>query len=117
VTGSVPPATWLVALAVVVVVVMFVVPVPCAAPTSKAPFRGCREHPHGLLGRCRHHGRRPGLRVIAIFGGDDLLQRRTCDKCGQSRVFLRFEDSGRPYLGCSGFPRCKNPRSLGGYRF
>jgi hypothetical protein len=117
VPGSVPPATWVVALAVVVVVVMFVVPVRCAAPTSKAPFPGCKYHPHGLLGRCRHHGRRPGLRVIAIFGGDGLLRRRTCDKCGQARVFLRFEDSGRPYLGCSGFPRCKNPRSLGGYRF
>jgi len=104
-------------LAGALVVTALFAPMFCCAPISKPPFRGCRRHVAGLFGRCRNHGRRPGLRVIRLLGGERLLSRRVCDRCGQSRVFLRMRDTGTPYLGCVGYPTCKNPRILKNYRF
>jgi hypothetical protein len=103
-------------LAVAAVLVAFLVPVRCAAPIGKPPFRGCRLRVSGMFGKCRHHGRRPDLRVMATFGGQGLIRRRTCDRCGQPRVFVRRRDNGRSFLGCTGFPVCQNSRYLGEWR-
>ncbi len=89
----------------------------CCAPISKPPFRGCRRRVIGLFGFCRDHGSRPGIRLIRMLGGQRLLSRRVCDRCGQSRVFQRMQQDGTPYLGCVGVPTCKNPRMPKGYRF
>jgi ssDNA-binding Zn-finger/Zn-ribbon topoisomerase 1 len=53
--------------------------------------------------------------VISVLGGQALIRRRTCDKCGRPRIFARHLVSGRPFLGCSDFPVCKNSRFLGNY--
>jgi hypothetical protein len=111
---TLPLPAWI--LVVAAALVLNVVPVRCAHPISQPPFRGCRVFVHGLLGRCRHHGRHPGTRVITVLGGPALGQRRTCSKCGRPSVFGRFPDTGRPFLGCAGHPTCKNPRQLGTYR-
>jgi ribosomal protein S27AE len=108
---SIPLPAW--AIVIAVLVLAFGVPVRCSHPTSKPPFRGCKVHVAGFLGKCRHHGRAPGARVMATLGGQELMRRRTCDRCGQPRVFARHNDTGRAYLGCTGFPVCKNPRLLG----
>ncbi len=110
--ASVPGFAWVVLAAVVLVVVL---PVQCSHPISKAPFRGCSVWVTGFFGRCRYHGRGPENRVIARFGGQALISRRTCDRCGRPRVFNRFQDTGRAYLGCSRYPSCKNTRLLGNY--
>lgn len=107
---SIPPPAW--AFAGIVVLLAFGVPVRCSHPISKPPFRGCKAYVAGLLGRCSHHGRGPAVRLMATLGGQELMRRRTCDRCGQPRVFARHTDSGRAYLGCTGFPSCKNPRLL-----
>jgi hypothetical protein len=91
-------------------------PMRCSAPIGTAPFRPCRRPLKWLFGSCQHHGSRPGLRLVRRLGGSRLLTRRVCDKCGRSRVFLRMPD-GAPYLGCVGFPNCKDPRMLKDYRF
>src|SRR5689334_3394918 len=101
---------------VAVGLVILLVPMSCNAPISKPPFRGCRTSVIGLFGICRHHGSRPGVRAVRLLGGRRLLTRRICDKCGQPRVFLRMQGDGSPYLGCAGFPNCKNPRMLRDYR-
>jgi hypothetical protein len=95
----------------------FGLPMRCQGPTSKAPFRGCRKSVYGFVGRCIYHGRRPGLRAMAMLGGRHLPGRRVCDKCGRSTVFGRVMDTGKPFLGCSGFPECKRPRWLNDYTF
>jgi hypothetical protein len=95
----------------------FGAPTSCHAPTKKPPFRGCAISVNGLLGRCRVHGRRAGYRMVVWLGGAKLAGRRICDKCGQRRVFGRLQDTGRAYLGCAGYPTCRNPRLLGSYRF
>ena len=92
-------------------------PIRCTAPISRPPFRGCRRRVVGVLGICRDHGSRPGLRIIHLLGGTRLLSRRVCDRCGQSRVFLRMRSDGAPYLGCVGYPSCRNARMLKDYRF
>jgi hypothetical protein len=91
-------------------------PMRCHGPISKPPFRGCRTPVIGLLGRCRHHGRRPDVRLVCLLGGERLASRRVCDRCGRARVFGRLRDTGRPFLGCSQYPSCKNARLLAGYR-
>jgi len=106
----------LICFGAVVLAIVFV-PVSCSAPISRPPFRGCRRPVMGLFGFCRTHRSRPGVRLIRLLGGSHLLARRVCDKCGQSRVFLRMQGDGVPYLGCVGFPNCKNPRMLRDYRF
>jgi hypothetical protein len=111
--SSISTAVWLVAA--VIILVIFLMPVRCSHPISKSPFRGCRRWVTGIFGRCRDHGRGPQNRVIARFGGQALIRRRTCDRCGRPREFVRFSDTGRSYLGCSGWPACKNPRLLGNY--
>lgn len=98
------------------VVVLTVFPMPCRSPISTPPFRGCRRRVVGLVGRCRNHGRRPGVRVICLFGGEQLGRRRVCDKCGQPQVFGRLQDTGKPFLGCVRYPNCKNAKLLAGYR-
>jgi hypothetical protein len=92
-------------------------PVSCCAPTARKPIRSCRRRVSGLFGRCPHHGRHPGARMIRVLGGKGLLRRRVCDKCGQARRFHRMKDTGAPYLGCVSYPICKNPRMLADYRF
>lgn len=95
-------------LIVVVVVagIPLVIPMHCQAVIAKPPFRGCRKIVMGVFGRCYNHGFQPGRRVIRLLGGPKLPLRRVCDKCGQPRVFGRHQDSGRPFLGCAGYPAC-----------
>jgi hypothetical protein len=88
------------------------VPMRCQGPIARPPFRGCRRRVYGFLGRCRNHGFQPGRRLMAAIGGSPLLLRRTCAGCGQPAVFCRMQDTGKPFLGCSGFPACKNIRWL-----
>jgi hypothetical protein len=95
----------------------FVVPMRCSRPVSKPPHPGCRATVYGILGRCHHHGHPAGFRVMAVLGGQRLISRRYCDRCGQCRTYERFADSGRSYLGCAGFPDCKGPVVLGTYTF
>jgi ribosomal protein S27AE len=108
---SIPPPAWAIVIAVVTLAIGL--PVRCNHPTSKPPFRGCKWHVYGFLGKCPHHGRVPGVRLMASFGGRELMRRRTCDRCGQPRVFARHNDTGRAYLGCTRYPVCKNSRLLG----
>lgn len=42
---------------------------------------------------------------------DGLDETVTCDQCGENMV-VRFSRSGKKFLGCSGFPKCKNTVSL-----
>jgi hypothetical protein len=86
--------------------IFLVTPMHCQGVIAKPPFRGCRKIVVGLFGRCHYHGFQPGRRVILLLGGPRLPLRRVCDKCGQPRVFGRHQDSGRPFLGCAGFPAC-----------
>jgi hypothetical protein len=78
----------------------------CQAVIARPPFRGCRKIVMGVFGRCYNHGFQPGRRVIRLLGGPKLPLRRVCDKCGQPRVFGRHQESGRPFLGCTGYPAC-----------
>lgn len=103
-----------VAVSFMVVFVVAATPMRCQAPVAKPPFRGCRNMVYGFFGRCRNHGLQPGRRLIGALGGQRLLLRRVCPRCGQPSVFCRASDTGRPFLGCSGFPACKTPRWLGG---
>jgi hypothetical protein len=107
----------LIAVAAVMLFPAFVLPVRCQGPIAKPPFRGCRKSVYGFVGHCRYHGRRPGLRIMAVLGGRHLPARRICDKCGRSTTFCRAMDSGKPFLGCAGFPECKRPRWLHNYTF
>jgi ribosomal protein L34 len=102
----------LVAVLAGVVVLAGGVPMQCQAPIARPPFRGCRNRVYGFLGRCRNHGFQPGRRRMAAVGGSQLLQRRVCRSCGQPTVFCRMRADGKPYLGCSGYPACKNIRWL-----
>jgi len=102
----------LVALAVVIVLLAFGVPMRCQGPIARPPFRGCRRRVGGFLGYCRAHGFQPGRRLMSVLGGQRLPQRRTCRACGRPTVFCRMQDTGKPFLGCTGFPDCKNPRWL-----
>jgi hypothetical protein len=89
-------------------------PMHCQGPTARSPHRGCRKVVYGLLGHCRYHGFQPGRRVIAAAGGGRLLLRRTCAGCGQPTVFARISATGKPFIGCSEYPACKNKRFLDG---
>jgi hypothetical protein len=104
-------------LGITLLAAAFIIPIRCHGPTSKRPYPGCRRTVHGLLGACRYHGRKPKRRLLAILGGDRLTQRLVCDRCGQPTTFLRMKDTGAPYLGCAGYPNCKNPRLLKTYTF
>lgn len=97
---------WLIVVGVAVVVVPMVAPMQCAGVIAKSPYRGCYKIVPGLFGRCRHHGFQPRRRVIRLLGGQKLLMRRACDRCGRPRVYGRHQDSGRPFLGCAGHPAC-----------
>ena len=115
--GNQLPLIILLAVGAVLLAAVFA-PRLCCAPISKPPFRGCRRRVIGLFGFCLDHGSRPGARLIRMLGGQRLLSRRVCDRCGQSRVFQRMHQDGAPYLGCVGFPTCKGPaKMLKGYRF
>jgi hypothetical protein len=105
------------AIRIFVALIGFVLPMRCQGPISKPPYRGCRKRVYGLVGNCRFHGRRPGPRLIAAFGGRHLPQRRVCERCGSPSVFCRVSDTGNPFLGCSAFPNCKSPRWLRDYTF
>ena len=96
---------------------VLLIPIRCCSPISKRPFRGCRIRVVGILGLCRSHGSRPGVRLICMLGGERLANRRICDQCGHARVFGRLQETGQPFLGCARYPTCKNPRKLAGYRF
>ena len=98
-----------IAVCVIVVLLPLVSPVRCQGVIARPPFRGCRKVVVGLLGPCHNHGLQPGRRLVALFGGSALLQRRGCHSCGSPAVFARLADSGRPFLGCSRYPACKNP--------
>jgi hypothetical protein len=84
-------------------------PMRCQGPIAKRPFRGCRKRVCGFMGHCRYHGFQPGRRIMAVFGGESLLRRRICSKCGSATVFGRVLGTGKPFIGCSGYPTCKNP--------
>jgi hypothetical protein len=96
------------------VFVVTATPMHCQGPIARPPFRGCRHVVYGLFGRCRNHGVQPARRVMAILGGQQLLLRRVCLGCGLPSVFCRAGDTGRPFLGCSGFPACRKQRWLAG---
>lgn len=100
--------------AVLVLAVVAGTPMHCQGQTSKPPFRGCKIIVYGIFGRCRIHRLQPRRRMIAVLGGQKLLLRRVCISCGLPSVFCRARDTGKPFLGCSGFPSCKKPRWLGG---
>lgn len=100
--------------AVLAVAVVAGTPMHCQAPTAKPPFRGCKHMVYRFFGRCRNHGLQPRRRLIAVLGGQQLLLRRVCIRCGLPSVFCRAGDTGRPFLGCSGFPSCRKQRWLGG---
>jgi hypothetical protein len=100
--------------AVVIVFLVAGTPMWCQAPIGRPPFRGCRRRVPGFFGRCRDHGVRPGRRLVAVLGGQQLPLRRICAGCGRPAVFCRARDTGRPFLGCSGFPDCKKRRWLAG---
>jgi hypothetical protein len=104
---------FLIALGAVVVVSM-VMPMHCQGVISRPPYRGCHKMVVGLLGYCRNHGFQPGRRVVRLAGGPKLPLRRVCHNCGQPRVFGRLQDTGKPFLGCTGYPACKSPRFLAG---
>jgi hypothetical protein len=104
-------------LGIALMLAIFTVPMKCCSPISKPPIRGCRTHVYGLIGRCRHHGRHPVLRLMATLGGLHLPERRVCDMCGRPALFCRMQKNGKPFLGCSGYPNCKNPRWLNNYNF
>lgn len=97
---------WLVVVIIAAVVVPMAVPMYCAGVISKPPYRGCRKVVVGLFGRCYYHRFQPRRRFIQLLGGQKLLLRRVCDKCGRPRVFGRHQESGRPFLGCAGYPAC-----------
>jgi hypothetical protein len=97
---------WLIVVVVAAVVIPVAAPMQCAGVIAKSPYRGCYKIVPGLFGRCRYHGFQPRRRVIRLLGGQKLLMRRACDKCGQPRVYGRHPDSGRPFLGCAGHPAC-----------
>ena len=101
-------AAFLSGLVAVVVLLARGVPMQCQGPVARPPFRGCRIRVYGFLGRCRTHGLQPGRRLMATVGGSRLLLRRTCAGCGQPTVFRRMQVTGKSYLGCSGYPACKN---------
>jgi hypothetical protein len=105
------------AILILIGLIGFGLPMRCQGLISKPPYRGCRKRVYGLVGNCRFHGRRAGLRLIAVFGGIDLPQRRVCERCGSPSMFCRASDTGKPFLGCSAFPNCKNPRWLSDYTF
>jgi hypothetical protein len=96
----------------VVVLAAAVIPMPCQAPISRPPYRGCRHRVYGLFGRCRSHGQRPGFRLIATLGGQRLSARRICSACGRPAGFARARATGKPFLGCTGFPECRRHRWL-----
>jgi hypothetical protein len=102
----------LIALAVVIVLLAFGVPMRCQGSIARPPFRGCRKRVGGFLGYCRVHGFQPSRRLMSVFGGQQLTQRTTCAACGRPTVFCRMQVTGKPFLGCTGFPGCKNPRWL-----
>jgi hypothetical protein len=99
----------LITVCVVVVLLPLMSPVRCQGAIARPPFRGCRRVVVGLLGPCYNHGLQPGRRLVGLLGGSALLQRRVCHACGSPAVFARLADSGKPLLGCSRFPTCKNP--------
>lgn len=100
-------------LVVAVIVLAVGLPIRCHTPIAKPPYRGCLRRVAGLLGKCHTHGSRPMHRLIAVLGGRHLAERRICKKCGRSAVFCRARDTGRPFLGCIGYPNCRTPRQLG----
>lgn len=91
----------------------FMLPMRCQGAIARPPFRGCCIRVYGFLGHCRNHGFQPQRRMMSALGGQRLAARRTCSSCGRPAVFCRRRDTGRPFLGWSGFPECKNPRWLG----
>jgi hypothetical protein len=93
----------------------FILPMRCQGAIARPPFRGCRIRVYGFLGHCRNHGFQPQRRMMSALGGQRLAARRTCSSCGRPAVFCRRRDTGRPFLGCTGFPECKNPRWLGNW--
>lgn len=97
---------------VAVVALLAGVPMRCQGPIARSPFRGCRNTVYGFLGHCRHHGFQPGRRLMAVAGGSRLLQRRTCPRCGEPRAFVRLRTTGKPFLGCSGYPACERRQWL-----
>lgn len=97
---------------VVIALLAVGVPMRCQGPIARPPFRGCRKTVYGFLGRCRNHGFQPSRRLMAALGGSRLPLRRTCAGCGQPTVFCRIQDTGKPFLGCSGYPACKKIRWL-----
>ncbi len=84
----------------------------CGAPlvirrSRHGPFLGCSGYP-----KCRH---------IEPLAGDPARRRakeppqptgETCDQCGKPMV-VRSGKRG-PFVGCSGYPKCRNTRSLAG---
>jgi hypothetical protein len=89
---------------------------PCHVPIGTRPYRGCRHGVWSVLGKCRVHRRRPSYRVIARLGGRRLAERRICNRCGKPTTFGRLQGDGVAYIGCTGYPACKNARRLNDYR-
>jgi hypothetical protein len=105
------PVEYLIA-PLVLVLLAFGVPMRCQGPIAKPPFRGCRRTVYGFLGHCRSHGFQMGRRLMAVLGGQQLLQRRICRACGHPALFCRHQGTGKPFVGCTSYPVCKTPRWL-----
>jgi hypothetical protein len=110
--------SYILVLALIVLLLLsFAVPMRCEHPIGRTPFRGCRRTVYGFHGTCGSHGRRAQARYLVALGGRKLMHRRVCANCGRAKVFIRFQNSGKPYLGCTGYPNCKSPRLLDTYTF
>lgn len=101
----------------IIAALLFMLPMRCEHPISRPPFRGCRKRVYGFHGSCGSHGRNARARYLVALGGRKLMHRRVCGNCGRGKVFIRFQKDGKPYLGCTGYPQCKNPRLLDSYTF
>jgi len=74
----------------------------CRGLTNRSTL--CKNHPRGLLGRCRDHGR--WARLAHFAGARKLDEREKC-RCGKLRVLRRNGSTGVLFLGCAGYPGCK----------
>ncbi|MQA97820.1 MAG: hypothetical protein GEV11_25545 [Streptosporangiales bacterium] len=102
----------LVVVAIVAMLVGVMGPGRCHGAIAKPPHRGCLRTTTGWFWKCPNHGRQVYFRLMARLGGGALPHRRVCEGCGQSTRFVRLNGTGKPFLGCSAYPRCTTKRFL-----